>query len=184
MIVDAPAHGTGSAQELLLPVVEALATLRTSATMLTADAGYHSEANLAALAALGVLALIADPDMRKRDERFANREHHTTAPNPLHDKSGATKKALPLFTSSDVTYDADAHAVSAHAGDHRGPPRRVLPRARGRGDGDAHDADATTPRYAGGTRTVRTPVCHGWGATIILAGRTTNMMAGEESKVA
>ena len=87
IIVEAQAHGTGSEQEVLLPVVEALATMRTSAAVLTADAGYHGEANLAALAALHVPALIADPDMRKRDERFADREHHTTAPNPLHDKS-------------------------------------------------------------------------------------------------
>ena len=113
IIVDAQAHGTGSEQELLLPVVEALATVRTSATVLTADAGYHSEANLAAL---GVLALIADPDMRKRDERFADREHHATAPNPLHDKSGTTKKALPVFAPSDFTYDADARTGVCPAG--------------------------------------------------------------------
>ncbi len=42
-IVDAQAHGTGSEQELLLPVVEALATRRTSTTVHTADAGYHSK---------------------------------------------------------------------------------------------------------------------------------------------
>ena len=116
IIVDAQAHGTGSEQELLLPVVEALAALRTSATVLTADAGYHSEANLAALAALEVPALIADPDMRKRDERFADRAHHTTAPNPLHDKSGSTKKTLPVFALSDFTYDADARTCVCPAG--------------------------------------------------------------------
>ena len=103
IIVEAQAHGTGSEQELLLPVVETLATRRTSATVLTADAGYHSEANLAALAALAVTALIADPDTRKRDERFADREHHTSAPDLLHDKSGTAKKSLPLFASSDFT---------------------------------------------------------------------------------
>ena len=54
-IVDAQAHGTGSEQELLLPVVIALATLRTSETVLTANAGYHSEANLSAMTS-GVLA--------------------------------------------------------------------------------------------------------------------------------
>ena len=116
IIVDAQAHGTGSEQELLLPVVEALATLRTSATVLTADAGYHSEANLAALAALEVPALIADPDMRKRDERFADRDHHTSAPDPLHDKSGTAKKALPLFAPSEFTYDADARTCVCPAG--------------------------------------------------------------------
>ncbi len=46
IIVDAQAHGTGSEQELLMPVVTALATLRTSDTLLTADAGYHSSLRL------------------------------------------------------------------------------------------------------------------------------------------
>ncbi len=108
IIVEAQAHGTGTEQELRLPVVEALAMMRTSATVLTADAGYQSEANLAALAALAVPALTADPDMRKRDERFADREHHTTAPNPLHDTSRDAKQAVPVFSPSDFTYDADA----------------------------------------------------------------------------
>ncbi len=116
IIVDAQAHGTGSEHELLLPVVEALAALRTSDTVLTADAGYHSEANLAALAARDVTALIADPDMRKRDERFADRAHHTTAPNPLHDKSGTVQKTLPVFAPSDFTYDAAARTCVCPAG--------------------------------------------------------------------
>ncbi len=116
IIVDAQAHGTGSEQELLLPVVEALAALRTSDTVLTADAGYHSEANLAALAAREVAALIADPDMRKRDERFADREHHTTVPNPLHDKTSNATPSSPVFTPNDFTYDADARTCVCPAG--------------------------------------------------------------------
>ena len=116
ILVDAQAHGTGAEQELLLPVVEALAALRTSDTVVTADAGYHSEAHLAALEARRVTALIADPDMRKRDERFADREHHTTAPHPLHDKSGAAKRALPVFAPSDFTNDADARTCVCPAG--------------------------------------------------------------------
>ena len=66
IIVAAHAHGTGSEQEVRLPIVDALVARRTSDTVLTADAGYHSEANLAALAALDVSALIADPAMRTR----------------------------------------------------------------------------------------------------------------------
>ncbi len=116
IIVDAQAHGTGSEQELLLPVVEALAALRTSTTVLTADAGYHSEANLAALAAQEIPALVADPDMRKRDERFADRDHHTSAPHPLHDKSGSAKNALALFAPGDFTYDAEARTCVCPAG--------------------------------------------------------------------
>ncbi|WP_291261871.1 transposase [Gemmatimonas sp.] len=74
IIVDAQAHGVGAEQELLLPVVEATAALRTDATVLTADAGYHSEANLRALAEAQVPALIADKDMRRRDPRFATQD--------------------------------------------------------------------------------------------------------------
>ena len=51
IIVEAQAHGTGSEQALLMPVVEAMAPYVTGASLITADAGYHSEANLAALAA-------------------------------------------------------------------------------------------------------------------------------------
>ena len=51
IIADAQAHGVGAEQELLLPVIEATAPLRTAETVITADAGYHSEANLRALAA-------------------------------------------------------------------------------------------------------------------------------------
>ena len=116
IIVDAQVHGTGAEHELLLPVVEALAALRTSETLLTADAGSHREANLAALAALHVTTLIADPDMRKRDERFADREHHTQAPDPLHDKTGNAKTSLPLFAPSDFTYDVDARTGVCPAG--------------------------------------------------------------------
>lgn len=46
----AQAHGTGSEHELLLPVVEATAPSRNSKTVVCADAGYHSEANLKGLA--------------------------------------------------------------------------------------------------------------------------------------
>lgn len=50
VIVDAQAHGTGSEPELLLPVAATTAALRTDTTVITADSGYHSEANLKALA--------------------------------------------------------------------------------------------------------------------------------------
>ena len=69
IIVEAQAHGTGSEQALLLPMVQAAAAHGSPDTLITADAGYHSEANLKALAAQGRPALIADNQMRKRDER-------------------------------------------------------------------------------------------------------------------
>jgi IS5 family transposase len=48
--------------------------LATQDSLLTADAGYHSEANLKALEDRQVAALIADGEMRRRDERFATVE--------------------------------------------------------------------------------------------------------------
>jgi len=116
IIVDAQAHGTGSEPELLLPVVEALAALRTPQTVLTADAGSHSEANLVVLAAREISALIADPDMRQREERFADRAHHTTAPDPLHDKARTATTTSSVFPPSDFTYDAEARTCVCPAG--------------------------------------------------------------------
>jgi hypothetical protein len=60
IIVDAQAHGTGSEQALLVPVIEATALLRTETTVCTADAGYHSEANLEELAEQAIDAFIPD----------------------------------------------------------------------------------------------------------------------------
>ena len=115
IIVEAQAHGTGSEHELLLPVVTALQPLLADATYLTADAGYHSEANLQQLAALKITALIADPDLRKRDERFATQARHQQAPDPLHNKTPTA--SLPVvFTPDDFTYDADARTCVCPAG--------------------------------------------------------------------
>jgi transposase len=44
IIVAAQAHGTGSEQALLMPMLEAAAPLCTPDTLITADAGYHSDA--------------------------------------------------------------------------------------------------------------------------------------------
>lgn len=118
IIVDAQAHGTGSEQELLLPVVTAVHALRTPDTLITADAGYHSEANLQQLATMRVHALIADNDMRRRDERFATQDRYTVLPEPLHDKSKASPAvaAAPLFTPRDFLYDAEARTCVCPAG--------------------------------------------------------------------
>ena len=115
IIVDAQAHGTGSEQELLLPVVAAVHALCTADTLITADAGYHSEAHLQQLAALGVPALIADTDMRRRDERFVTQGRYATLPDPLHDKSAAPPTS-PVFGPADFTYDADARTCVCPAG--------------------------------------------------------------------
>ena len=125
IIVDAQAHGTGSEQELLVPVVRAIKSalndaqaLTTSTSLITADAGYHSERNLKQLAELEVDALIADNGMRQRDPRFKDQHKHKQAPDPLHDKSGnnKAKKLSAVYCPDDFQYDQDAHTCVCPAG--------------------------------------------------------------------
>ena len=117
IIVEAQAHGTGSEQELLLPVVTALRSTLAPQSVITADAGYHSEANLRARAALGVDALIADNVMRRRDERFATQDRHKAARDPLHDKSPPAAPNEPtVYPPSAFTYDPEARTCVCPAG--------------------------------------------------------------------
>ena len=115
IIVEAQAHGTGSEQECLLPVVAAITPLVTPNSLITADAGYHSEANLEALADRQIDALIADGLMRKRDERFATQGRHQAAPDPLHNKTSAAPTTT-TFQPSDFTYDPAARTCVCPAG--------------------------------------------------------------------
>ena len=115
IILEAQAHGTGSEQELLLPVIEATAPLRTQQTLITADAGYHSETNLKSLAEENIPALIADNGMRKRDERFKDQEKYKALPDPLYDKAHPKKKAR-TYRPGDFSYDPDTGTCICPAG--------------------------------------------------------------------
>lgn len=111
VIIGASAHGTGAEQELLLPVIDACAAQRAADTLWTADAGYHSQANLAGLAERGMEALIADNRMRQRDERFADQAKHTRQPSPLHDKSKSKAKSAAFGPDRFVVADDQTHAI-------------------------------------------------------------------------
>ena len=115
IIVEAQAHGTGSEQELLIPVVTAMKNVMSPDTLITAEAGYHSEANLKELAALEVEALIADTGMRGRDERFADQGKYKALPDPIHDKGGKQKKAA-RYRPKDFDYDPQAGTCVCPAG--------------------------------------------------------------------
>jgi len=115
VIVEAQAHGTGSEQELLLGVVEGMKGVLRPASLITADAGYHSEQNLQTLEAQSIDALVADNGMRKRDERFATQSRHQQDPDPLHDKSAAPIKPA-LFTPADFVFDPEQRTCVCPAG--------------------------------------------------------------------
>ena len=114
IVVEAQAHGSGSEQGLLMPMVKATAPLRSADTLITADAGYHSADNVAELAAENIPALIADNRMRDRDRRFKDREHHKAQPDPLHNKQG-TRNAR-HFRPQDFDYDEAAGTCRCPAG--------------------------------------------------------------------
>ena len=120
IIVEAQAHGTGSEQEVLLPVVDAMREreLLAARSLITADAGYHSEENLRALAQREIDALIADNEMRQRDERFATQPRHRVKPEALYDKSRPVEQpGQPrLYQPSDFQYDSVARTCVCPAG--------------------------------------------------------------------
>jgi transposase len=125
IIVEAQAHGTGSEQALLMPMVKAAAPLCTPDTLITADAGYHSDANLKALAEQDRPALIADNQMRKRDERFKDQAKYKAQPDPLYDKAHP-KKTAGHYRPKDFDYDPEAGTCRCPAGQAPLPERIEL----------------------------------------------------------
>jgi Transposase DDE domain len=114
IIVAAQAHGTGSEQALLMPVLEAMHNLIGDDTVVSADAGYHSEANLKALEDQKIDALIADNGMRQRDERFAEQAKYKDQPDPLHDKTA--KKTAHHYSPQDFRFDPHTKTCICPAG--------------------------------------------------------------------
>lgn len=115
IIIAAQAHGTGSEQELLLPVVQATAPYRNSDTVVCADAGYHSEANLKALAGQGVEAYVCDNGYRARDPRYAEQAKHKAKADPLWDKRPQAKK-VKCFTPAEFQLAEDGSHCLCPAG--------------------------------------------------------------------
>lgn len=118
VIVAADVLGSGSEQAALLPMVAQSKRFATSATVITADAGYHSNDNVAALHAQSIPALIADNGMRQRDERLNEQSKHKAKPDPLYDKAKrATSANKPrLFRPQDFTHDPDTNTCVCPAG--------------------------------------------------------------------
>jgi len=111
IVVEAHAHGSGSEQDALLPAVQASSRWRAESTVICADAGYHSEENLSALAERGIDAYVCDNGYRKRDPRYAGQDQHRGKPDPLWDKRPKAEKVR-LFTPEDFRLSEDnAHCI-------------------------------------------------------------------------
>jgi len=111
IILEAQAHGTGSEQELLVPVTEAIQPMAGEHTVVCADSGYHSEDNLKQLEAKGLETYIPDNNYRKRDPRYEGQEQHSAKPDALWDKSKKEHKPK-LFRPSDFKVaDDQSHCI-------------------------------------------------------------------------
>jgi hypothetical protein len=110
VIVAVDVIGSGSEQSMLFPLIELCKPISNDNTVFTADAGYHSDANVKALMDQGIPAMIADNQMRKRDERLAGQDKHRAKDDPLYDKkpTGQTQaRPIKFFTPSDFTFNGD-----------------------------------------------------------------------------
>ena len=108
VIVAADVIGSGSEQAMLLPMIEQADDYRELNTLVTADAGYHSDANVQQLMDKGIPALIADNQMRQRDERLQGQGKYKAKGDPLYDKRAATQgKPVKRFGPKDFRFNDD-----------------------------------------------------------------------------
>src|SRR5207302_1031258 len=110
VIVAADVSGSGSEQAMLLPMIEQTRGVRAAHTIFTADAGYHSQDNIDALMEAGIPAMVADGQMRKRDERLAGQARHKAKPDPLHDKTTGGARPVRLYRPSDFIVDEQTNS--------------------------------------------------------------------------
>ena len=92
VIVAADVVGSGSEQSMLLPMIGQAQCVADENTIMTADAGYHSHQNMAALHEAGIPALVADGQMRRRDERLGGQAQHRSKQQTQSSKRSAKKQ--------------------------------------------------------------------------------------------
>ena len=112
IIIAADVIGSGSEQAMLVPMIAQAQSYRTPHTLVTADAGYHSDANVQHLKDNNIAALIADNQMRQRDERLNGQDKHKAKDDPLYDKkpTGQTK-VIKRFGPKDFRFNDDNTAT-------------------------------------------------------------------------
>src|SRR5438034_1296104 len=108
VIVAADVIGSGSEQAMLLPMIDKAAAVIEPHTLITADAGYHSDANIQALHERGIAAMVADNGMRQRDERIDN-AHHKAGGDVLYDKTAV--HSVKLYRPGDFVFNEDRTAT-------------------------------------------------------------------------
>lgn len=131
VIVAADVIGSGSEQAMLLPMIEQASAFGTPQTLITADAGYHSDANIQHLHDHSIPALIADNQMRSRDERFERQDKYKAHPDPLSEKKATGQgKKVKRFGPEDFRFNDD-NTATCPAGKLMTSPGTIHMTARG-----------------------------------------------------
>jgi len=117
IIIAADVVGSGSEQTMLAPMIEQAKPWSDNNTLVTADAGYHSDANVQQLHDTGTPALIADNQMRQRDERFADQDKYKANPDPLSQKKASGQpQEIKHFRPKDFSFNDDGNTATCPAG--------------------------------------------------------------------
>jgi transposase len=131
VIIAADVIGSGSEQAMLMPMIAQASPYRTPQTLVTADAGYHSDANIAQLQQQGIPAMVADNQMRYRDERFAEQDKYKGKPDPLSEKKATGQDAeVKRFRPKDFRFHDD-NTATCPAGQVMVSPGTIYTTARG-----------------------------------------------------
>lgn len=121
IIVEAQAHGTGSEQELLVPVVKAIKSTRIKkplihdTSLITADAGYHSEAGLKELATLEVDALIATITCAAATNASPNKANTRHCPTRSTTRAANPRRQLATNPKTSTTINKQAPVSALRA---------------------------------------------------------------------
>ena len=122
VIVHAQAYGQPQEHDLLKPMLEgtrdnfkAIGSSDdvTKKAKITADAGFHTEANMRMLADKNIDGYVADTQFRKRDPRFADRDRYKERYKKERAKKEGQSK---LFSVKDFTFAADKSYCICPAG--------------------------------------------------------------------
>ncbi len=118
IVVHAEAYGQPQEHDLLEPMIEKtqdnFKAIESSEdilnkTKITADAGFHTEANMKMLAEKNIDGYVADTQFRKRDPRFADRDRYKQR---FRQERAKKEGRSNLFTAKDFTFAEDkSHCI-------------------------------------------------------------------------
>jgi len=121
IIVGAEAHGMGQEHSTLIPAIEGIEEnldidLSKSGTVITADTGFSSEANMEYLFEKGIEAVVPDNQFRKRDPMFSESGTYNDQKEKRKKTRKDRAKTVAIFPASDFKVDLSSKTCICPAG--------------------------------------------------------------------